>query len=156
MEAYIMIGIPGSGKSTLASEMLERMPPDACIVSLDACREQLYGDPSIQGEFEEVKRLFHRQLKSAAEQGYEVIVDNCNAHPAYRRSILQELRQLGYQRVTGIYVDATVDKAMKQQQNRERQVPRSILESMSRSLSSHPPTQEEGFDFLIQVESDSG
>lgn len=148
-----MIGLPGSGKSTLAAQLAQEQCQS--VISTDRIREQLFGDESIQGDWNLIQQEVQRQLRQAIweiQQGRigGTIYDATNVRRRDRRRFLLRIRSLGFTHLTGIWVDTPLALCLERNQNRSRQVPPAVILRMHRQLTDTPPTLQEGFDRLIQ------
>jgi predicted kinase len=128
MEAYLMCGAPGSGKSTYISRNL----PNAVVVSGDNVRAELYGDPSIQGNWMEIQR---RMVEIIAENvGKDIVIDGTHCLKQYRDNMVAILADHGYTKVTAILVDKPLEVCLKQNASRSRQVPEEVIRKMHHSF----------------------
>lgn len=148
----VMIGLPGSGKSTLAAQLAREEPQQ--IISTDAIREKLFGDESIQGDWNLIQQEARQQLRQSIEaiqQGriHSAVYDATNVRRRTRRQFLRQLRSLGFTHLTGLWVDTPLELCLERNQNRPRQVPSEVILRMHRQLTGAPPSLEEGFDRLV-------
>lgn len=135
-------GVPGSGKSTYAKKFL--FPK----VSADDNRLRLTGDVSNFSREREVWDLVHQQVAYYIRTGKPFVYDATNAHGPLRRKMLNYMRSLGDVYLYGIFLDVSLARARRQNGQRIRQVPDSVLERMHRQFFADPPTIEEGYDTL--------
>ena len=133
----IMIGIPGSGKSTLANEISDkyRIP----IVSSDAIRKQLYGDESIQGNYDEVFDEVYRQINKWIECG-ACIYDATNTRKMWRYAAIARVLP---DEVVYITVDTELDTALTRNANRERFCPERVIYRMHEQFKQEYPSLKE-------------
>ena len=68
---HFLIGLPASGKSTFASQINQQIP-DSVIVSTDAIRDRLFGDATIQGNWNLVENMAIEHIRLAI--GYKQVV----------------------------------------------------------------------------------
>lgn len=151
----IMIGLPGSGKSTWAAHFAAQSA-DYRLIATDEVRAQLYGDAAIQGDWLAIWRAVLQQLQAsyraiAQGQAAGVVYDATNVRRRHRREFIQAAQGLGYQPLTGVWVDTPVAICLERNLRRSRQVPPEIIEKMSRQLTAAPPTVAEGLDHLEHV-----
>ena len=83
-----LVGAAGSGKSTLAARLFA---PDE-ILSSDAFRAAIAGDPSDQRATRPAFAALHRALDRRLRAGQLAVVDATNAEPHARRSLLRHAR----------------------------------------------------------------
>jgi len=81
----VLVGAAGSGKSTLAARLF---PPDA-ILSSDAFREIVSGDPGDQRATKAAFGILHRQLDRRLAAGRTTVVDATSVTPFSRRGLLR-------------------------------------------------------------------
>ena len=53
---HCLIGLPGSGKSTFARQWVE-YDPNCIIISTDTIRAELFGDETIQGDWNLIEQV---------------------------------------------------------------------------------------------------
>jgi predicted kinase len=139
--SHMLIGPPGSGKSALAAYLQENLT--GCqIISTDTIRQDLYGDPSIQGHWPDIEMCVLERVNHALQQGLSIIYDATNAHRPWRLDLLQKLPALNW---IGWHLIAPLDVCKQRNQQRARQVPESVIEGMARALKTFPPIPAEGF-----------
>jgi len=146
---HFLIGSPSSGKSTLAAK-LTQLDPKAVIIATDAIRALLFGDANIQGEWSLIETEVLFQMEEALRAGQRVIYDATNAKREWRCSILSLLADknipwLAWQ------ITTPLETSLLWNQQRQRQVPVSVIEDMYRALQEVPPHTTEGFVALIRV-----
>ncbi len=145
VELIILIGIPGSGKSTYAQSLGKP------TLSLDAIRHQLYGDASVLGDSSTVERLFRQQIETHAQAGQDVVLDATHTSSRRRQRMIRLGRRLGYDRITGIWLQTPLKESLARNRKRERHVPDFVLRNMQRRLESQPPSLDEGFDKIKKI-----
>ncbi|MBD2518489.1 AAA family ATPase [Nostoc sp. FACHB-973] len=145
----LLIGLPGSGKSTLAKQLLAEYPRMQ-LISTDAIRGQLFGSEAIQGSWLLIWQEVERQFQQAISTGNTAIFDATNAQRRHRREIITLARDLGFNHITGIWVNMPVWLCLARNKRRSRQVPEEIILRMHRQLRDAPPSLEEGLDSLIR------
>ena len=148
----LLIGLPGSGKSTLASHLLAQYPGSQ-LISTDAIRSQLFGAPEVQGSWLLVWRQVHRQMHQAVEQSSLAIYDATNAVRRYRRDAIALARTTGFTEVIGLWLDTPLSLCLERNAQRDRIVPEEVIWQMHASLRHTPPSQQDGFDYLIRYSS---
>jgi predicted kinase len=148
-QLILLIGLPGSGKSSLAKHLLTQCPW-MHVISTDAIRERLFGNEATQGPWLLIWREIQRQLQQALAAGDTTIYDATNAQRRHRRQVIALAYQLGFNHITGIWVDTPVWLCLARNKKRERQVPEDVIFRMYRQLRDAPPSLEEGLDHLIR------
>lgn len=141
----VMIGAAGSGKSTLAKRLFA---PDA-VLSSDALRAAVAGDPADQRATRAAFAILHRQLQRRLVGGRTTVVDATSVTQFARRGLVTRARALG---VPAVALVLDLDPAIVLTRNaarRDRVVPEQVvrrhLAELARSL--RPGVLEaEGFE----------
>lgn len=144
----ILIGLPGSGKSTLAYQLMAAWPTYR-LVSTDAIRGQLFGDPAIQGDWRLVWNQVRLQFESALLDNAPTIYDATNVKRANRHEVIALGRELGFASITGIWIRTRLEECLIRNRSRDRQVPEEVILTMYRQLWGAAPSLSEGMDRLI-------
>lgn len=137
-------GLPGSGKSTYAKQLAESGA--YYYIGTDKCREELWGDESIQGPWPEVWAQVLRHVDKAKAAGLPVVYDGCNLTPKMRSSILNVVG--GEWEVA--WRDVPPEVCLEQQKGRKRQVPKEVIYRMA-SYFDPPTTEEEGIVAVYKI-----
>lgn len=146
---HCLIGLPGAGKTTLANEWVKENDTLE-IICPDDIRDQLYGDPVIQGDWQAVQKRIKTQFKAAIDQGQSIIYDATNIRRAWRTDLLksvanENLRWIGWQLLT------PVKTCLERNQGRDRQVPIDVIIDFAQILNQEPPSTSEGFDAIYDI-----
>ena len=144
MFCHILIGCPSSGKSTLAAT-IQKANPNYQIVSTDAIRGDLFGDPTIQGNWSRVEAEVFAQIDTYLSKGYPVIYDATNAKRPWRMGLLQHLRQYSEVEWLGWHLKTSLKTCLRWNQQREKSVPEGVIHRMFQGLKTFPPIAAEGF-----------
>lgn len=149
---HLLIGPPSSGKTTLA-QTLQNHLPHSQIISTDAIRHQLYGDPSIQGQWSQIFAQIQDQCQQAIATGKTIIYDATNAKRPWRYSFLRPLLTtypdhtwIGWHLTTPLHTCLTWN------QQRDRQVPETIIQDLHQHLQTISPTPAEGIAILQPID----
>jgi predicted kinase len=139
---HLLIGLPASGKSTLAQLLAQQT--GGLIVSTDAIRAQIYGDTSIQGDWAEIEAEVFSQIRLAVAHQQSAIYDATNASQTWRVKFLQQTADLPNTRWIGWYLTTPIQLCKQRNQQRDRQVPDRVIDSMATDLKQQPPKTAEG------------
>ena len=130
----VLVGAAGSGKSTLAA----RLFPAADVLSSDAYRALVSGDPADQGATKVAFSILHRELDRRLASGRTTVVDATNVTAFARRTLT---RRAARHRVPAVAIVLDLDARLVQARNATRAgrtVPSEAverqLELLSRSL----------------------
>jgi len=85
----VLVGIAGSGKSTFAAR---HFPADA-VLSSDAFRGLVAGDPSDQSATDDAFLLLHQALDMRLTRGLLTVVDATNVQPWAREKLVEIARR---------------------------------------------------------------
>ncbi len=147
--SHFLIGPPSSGKSTFAQQLVELIPT-AQIVSTDAIRALLFGDETIQGDWLQIQEKVLLQMQAAFQASQPVIYDATNAKPEWRQSILSQVSNHPVQWIAW-HLQTPLDQCKAWNQQRQRQVPETVIEEFFQSLQEFPPSIEEGFIAVYSI-----
>jgi predicted kinase len=118
----ILIGISGSGKSTWVSKNAK----SATYINADTIREELTGDPSDQTKNKEVFQEVFKRFKTACTKNKDIAVDNTSLTFDNRKSFYDLIPPDKFEIVL-VYFKPNLEKALKQNKMRERQVPEDVI-----------------------------
>ena len=166
MICHLLIGPPGSGKSTFAAQLAPLA--NYQIVSTDEIRRQLYGDASIQGDWNEISLQVLQQIQSAIALKQPVIYDATNAKRAWRMSLLMQLNSdLSFSPKgdgkpdnpvlwMAWHLKTPLEICQQRNLQRDRTVPEEVIVSMFKSLKNFPPLPAEGFAAVNSIPQTDG
>ncbi len=83
--------------------------------------------------------------------GNPVIYDATNYNRRHRIDLLQKLSDLPPAQWIGLYLKTPVEQCKVWNQQRDRQVPEAIIDTMNECLIAFPPTVEEGFAEIYEL-----
>lgn len=144
----MLVGMAGSGKSTFAKSLYEGRE-DVVYLSSDELREELIGDVNNQDINKNIFDEMLTRTRNALNENKHVIYDATNISRKRRRGLLSQLPKDTYKSV--VYFASSIETALKQNELRDRVVPRHVIERMYKNL--QIPIYSEGWDD-IQFEYD--
>jgi predicted kinase len=146
---HFLIGIPGSGKSTFARQWVER---DARTVHIspDLIRDQLYGDPVIQGDWSAIGRQIQQEFHHAVDQGRPVVYDATNIKKRWRTNFLSDYTPAGVSWMGWVF-QTPIKDCIQRNQERSRTVPMDIIIDDAQLLHQCPPQTSEGFLAVLDI-----
>lgn len=143
----ILCGLPGSGKSHYAEEFKTIddtfYKGNTVIHSSDAIREELFGDPSFQGDNAKVFELMHKRVKADLQAGKTVIYDATNVTRKARRGAIN-LAHPTNDTIECHIVWAEPEECLRRDSLRDRKVGQAVIDKMLHRWQS--PWFDEGFD----------
>lgn len=129
MKAVIMVGLPASGKSSKSKDYT-----GFTRICADDIREQLYGDPGIQGDHAETFKVFFEQLTEATRRGCDLVVDNTNVRTRDRLKLVEFLQEKGYTDITYHLMKTPFEECKRRNLARDRKVPLEVMNRMKKSF----------------------
>jgi predicted kinase len=109
----VLIGAAGAGKSTLAA----RLFPPSAVLSSDAFRAVVTGDPADQRATRAAFAILHRELERRLAAGRTTVVDATSVTRFARRALLA---RASAHRVPAVAIVLDLDPAIVLERNRER------------------------------------
>ncbi|HET7725884.1 MAG TPA: AAA family ATPase [Candidatus Limnocylindrales bacterium] len=125
----VLVGAAGSGKSTFAARHFR---PDE-ILSSDALRERLTGDPGDQTATRLAFAILHRELVNRLRAGRLVVVDATSVRPFARRALVRRAATLGAE-ATAVILDLPADVVHTRNLARPRPVPVAAVDAQLAEL----------------------
>lgn len=150
---HFLIGVPGSGKSTFAAALAKL--GNYVIISTDEIRAALYGNAATQGNWNEVENQALLLIEQARTSGKSVIYDATNFKRAFRMDFLMKVEEGGKTpplHWIAWHLKTPIETCIEWNQKRDRIVPQSIIESMSKLLLNFPPLVAEGFAAIEEID----
>ena len=150
---HFLVGLPGSGKSTFAKELNQQVP-DSVIVSTDEIRLRLFGDETIQGDWNRVEDLVIERVKLALAYEQPIIYDATNVQFAWRSSFLDKVSDSNTEWIAW-WLQTPVEICKQWNKKRSRQVPDFVIDVYAEHLNETPPTVAEGFVAVRKIKFDA-
>ncbi|MEA5582467.1 WYL domain-containing protein [Nodularia harveyana UHCC-0300] len=154
--AHFLIGTPGSGKSTFAELLCSLGNYE--IISTDEIRQELYGDATIQGQWQTIEATVINRICTAFSLGKSVIYDATNYKHSFRMDFLLKVKtqltqwELPQLQWIGWYLKTPWEICISWNQQRQRQVPPEIIKNMYTILQESPPITDEGFAVVNNID----
>lgn len=145
LTSHFLIGPAASGKSTLAQQLATT--DNYNIVSTDQIRAELFGEESIQGDWQLIETEALNRIKKSLAVGQPVIYDATNTKRPWRMELLNKIRKISPPNFwwMGWYLETSLEICLERNRQRYRQVPPEVITAMHRSLKQFPPIAAEGF-----------
>lgn len=131
----IMCGISGSGKSTKAKELKEEY--NAVIISTDDIREDIFKDIHDQEHNKEVFRIAYDEINMFIELSHNVIFDATNIKYSSIKDLKKGIKHWNDINKILYIIDTPIDKAIKQNNARDRVVPTEIIIKQTNTFKSN-------------------
>lgn len=156
--AWIFCGLPGTGKDTVEAAMrkLGVIPRDIVEISTDKHIEQLaeregktYTDVFNRQTYHMAVQLMNQELDATLAQNRSFVYNRTNLSKGARGNVLQKLR--GYRKVC-IYIPAPNDEKWAELLSLRPNKIIDPVELVNMRKSFTPPTMDEDFDDIIEVE----
>lgn len=144
----IAVGLPGSGKTTFLRVHAAEI--GATYICPDDLRQQLLGDATDQSQNAHIWSHVYAQIEEALRHG-DVVVDGMGVDPVYRRSDVARYKQLGASVIAYHFV-TPLEVCLERNRLRPRHVAEEVIRTAHQQLLAHPPTEAEGFDKIIEIE----
>lgn len=153
---HLLIGPPASGKTTIAALLAPLL--NAEVFSTDLIREELYGDPMIQGHWSEVEAHLHKAIQTSVALGGSVLIDATHARRPWRLAISQRLELDRPVEWIGWWLRTPRDVCLAWNHMRERQVPELVIHQFAAALDDavFSPDRAEGFATLVDFDPSLG
>jgi predicted kinase len=119
LRCHLLIGPPASGKTTLAAVLAELVGGQ--VLSTDAIRAELYGDPAIQGAWPDVEARYHARIRAAVAEGIPIILDATHGQRPWRLAITLALPLPAPVQWIGWWLTTPLEQCLIWNQERDRQ-----------------------------------
>lgn len=128
-------GLPGSGKSTWALEMMKKEPKRWLRVNKDGLRRMLIGETWSADVEDVVHSLSEDALKTALNNGFDVIIDNTHLQQKAINKIHKIAAEYGNVMVWEKVFPVSVEECLRRNALREgvNKVPENVIHDMARS-----------------------
>ena len=124
------------------------------VLSTDAIRAEVFGDPAVQGPWPSIQQRLHERLIGAVAAGMPVIVDATHAERPWRLAITQHLALPRPVEWIGWWLFTPLSTCLRWNAKRERPVPTPVIRRMAASLADEAfgPGRAEGFASVVAVQ----
>ncbi|MGF1600695.1 MAG: AAA family ATPase [Thermosynechococcaceae cyanobacterium] len=146
---HFLIGIPGSGKSTFARQLVEQ-DTRTVHISTDLIRDQLYGDPVVQGDWSAIQRQIKQEFNHAVDQGNPVVYDATNIKQQWRTDFLRDYTPAGVSWIGWVF-QTPIKDCIQRNQERSQTVPIDLIIDDAQLLHQFPPQISEGFVSVLDI-----
>lgn len=140
----ITVGLPASGKTTWAlSEGCDE------AISLDDCRQELWGDYILQdgpGGIIALLELQEQKIREAITERKSIVVHNTHHLREFRKPIISLARELGCH-VRIVYFNVQPEECRIRNRTRPNPVPEDVMDEFIATL--EIPTQDEADELIV-------
>ena len=152
LRCHLLIGPPASGKTTIAAQLSPLLHAE--LFSTDRIREELYGDPMIQGNWRDVEERLHQGIQAAVASGRPVLIDATHARRPWRLALTQRLELDRPVEWIGWWLRTPLEVCLAWNRQRERQVPELVIHQFAAALDDavFAPERAEGFACLVDFD----
>ena len=157
LRCHLLIGQPASGKTTLALALAPLLTapgkPPAVLLSTDAIRAEVFGDPAVQGPWADIQQRLHQRIQESVAAGIPVIVDATHARRPWRLAITQALNLPAPVEWIGWWLTTDLPTSLAWNARRQRPVPVPVIQEMAAALADphFGPCRAEGFAAICAV-----
>jgi predicted kinase len=148
-KVIIGIGIPGSGKTTFLKSFANKNSYE--YICPDDIRAELLGKAADQSRMREIWEEAYKRLKNALQGDKTVVFDATNAKEVDRKGLVSFSREIGAEKIQGVYAEVPLEVALERNNARDRVVPPFAMERMRDFLHKAPPILGEGFDSIFYL-----
>lgn len=144
----LLVGPSGAGKSTWAAAHFAGSE----ILSSDAFRELVAGDPADQSATGDAFKVLHQVAQARLRRGLRTVVDATNLTVGARRSLLRRAAHAGRPAIAVVF-DVSLERCLRQNATREdRSVPEAVIHQQHSALrNTVERLPAEGFVGIVQV-----
>jgi predicted kinase len=156
LRCHLLIGPPASGKTTIAALLAPLLGAE--LFSTDRIREELYGDPMIQGHWHEVEERLHAGIQASVAAGRSVLIDATHAQRPWRLALTQRLELDRPVEWIGWWMRTPLQVCLEWNKRRARQVPELVVQQFAAALSDRDfqPSRSEGIAVLVDYDPAAG
>lgn len=155
-KAIITIGMPGSGKSTVARVFAEKHGYkylDFDEVKKDVLKPEELTEANTRIDTAPVWEQIKTKASEYAKEKKTVVIDASFANVEFRKAFLDFLREQGFRRISGMYVNVSLETAQNRAENRkERPLCKDVILKYHELLREPEPSIKEGMDSLFIID----
>lgn len=140
----ITVGLPASGKTTWALSF-----GFDCAISLDDCRQELWGDYTIQngpGGIIALLKLQEQKIRSAISEQKSIVVHNTHHLREFRKPIIDLASELNYH-TRIIYFNIDPNECRRRNKARQHPIPEIVMDEFIATL--EIPTEDEAAELIV-------
>lgn len=122
-------------------------------INPDDIRQELTGDATNHTNEVQVWETVHSRLIETLMNNMGVIVDATYSKIRDRRKLIELCKQNGAKEIIGYWFNPPLETCIIRNAKRQRVVPEDVIVKMHNRLKLHPPTKQEGFSEIIEINS---
>jgi len=146
------IGVSGAGKTTVLKSFAQKN--NYVYLCPDNIREELTGDSLDQSQNKEVWELARRRLAELLQSGQTVVFDATFVDSRIRKDFLSFARQIGVEKIQGVWLDIPREVSQERNQSRQRVMPDYAIDRQYAQIEQSIPQLDDGFDDIFRLDQD--
>jgi predicted kinase len=148
MKVIVGVGVPGCGKTTYLKPLAKDLGLE--YINPDDIRQELTGNAADHSKEVQVWDTVHARLIEALKNK-GAVVDATYTKVKDRLKLIEVCRQNSAKKIIAYWVNLPVETCMERNAMRERIVPKDVIIKMHNRLKLNPPTTDEGFDEVVEI-----
>ena len=124
------------------------------MISTDVIRNELYGDPQIQGRWVEIESRLHELIQDCVANNQSVLIDATHALRPWRLALTQSLVLSQPVEWIGWWLQTPLETCLIWNKQRDCEVPEDVIKRFSAALGNQlfAPDRSEGFACIVEID----